>query len=262
MSGGVLHACIAVADGKARRVLVEASVHRPGGSFRPETLSSAMERGVMQLSTQPGFTSKPLGLTVRRLSLLSGAPTQMTLHALVQLPHLFCCLASPDFPEELAKRLCDELALQGLEHVSRAAIDVSSEGSAGTSFTHAAGPGPSDALASLLERHADPERVARLHRLSEIQQSAGETVDLVSENVSRLLSNADDIEALEEKSIALVHQSRMLHRGVREVRRTECCNLYKLRVLFGFGCALTTAGVTMLVLVLTHAITVTINPIN
>ena len=237
MSGGLLHACVGVADGweasvEARRaerawrhlVLLEASV--PGGSIgtdgvpiRPEALSRAMRRGVKQLPTQPGFVSRPLGLPVRRLSLLYNAsPTQMTLHALVQPPHLFCCLASPDFSEELAKRLCDELALLWLEEASRAAaIGLSSEGGtagtsdpglsegvAGASSTHAAahglsaGPGGlSDALAALLERHADPERQARLRRLSEIQQSASETIDLVNENVSRLLSNADDIDALE-----------------------------------------------------------------
>ena len=230
MSGGLLHACVGVADGweasvEARRaerawrhlVLLEASV--PGGCIgtdgvpiRPEALSRAMRRGVKQLPTQPGFVSRPLGLTVRRLSLRrSDSPTQMTLHALVQPPHLFCCLASPDFPEELAKRLCDELALLWLEEASRAAaIGLSSEGGtagtsdpglsegvAGASSTHAAGPDLPSALAALLERHADPERQARLRRLSEIQQSASETIDLVSENVSRLLSNADDIEALE-----------------------------------------------------------------
>jgi hypothetical protein len=346
----LLHACVGVADGwesnvEARRaehawrhlVLLEASV--PGGSIgtdgvpiRPEALSRAMRRGVKQLPTQPGFVSRPLGLTVRRLSLRrSDGPKQMTMHALVQPPHLFCCLASPDFPEELAKRLCDELALLWLEEGSRVArleegsswaanqISVSREGGGegGTSSTHAAGGpgGLSDALATLLERHADPERQARLRRLSEIQQSAGETIDLVNENVSRLLSNADDIEALEAtqhgqsavlavpqlatpaawdtrlpsgasaaqvtdvrlyervphsparltiqaKSVSLLHQSLALHRGVQEVRRTECCRMYKMNLLCGLGCALTTAGVTVLVLVLTHVITITINPNN
>ena len=352
MSSGVLHACVAVADGwessvEASRaehswrhlVLVEASV--PGGSIgpdgvpiRPDVLSRAMRRGVKQLPTQPGFVSMPLGLTVRRLSLLrNDAPTPMTLHALVQPPHLFCCLASPDFPEELAKRLCDELALLWLEVGSRAAISFSSEGGAagtsdpglseggaGASSTHAAahglsaGPGGlSDALAALLERHADPERQARLRRLSEIQQSASETIDLVNENVSRLLSNADDIDALEAtphaqsgpwaapqlgtprarpghwnpsnclgcssepppkpadstafdtiqaKSVSLLQQSLTLHRGAQEVRSTERCRLYKMNLLCGIGCVLTTAGVTVLVLVLTHAITITVNPIN
>ena len=233
MSGGLLHACVGVADGweasvEDRRtesawrhlVLLEASV--PGASLgtdgvpiqliQPAALSRAVRRGVKQLPTQPGFVSRPLGLTARRLSLRrSDSPTQMTLHALVQPPHLFCCLASPDFPEELAKRLCDELALLWLEEASRAAaISLSreggaagtsdpslSEGVAGASSTHAAGPDLPGALAALLERHADPERQARILRLCEIQQSASETVDLMSENVSRLLSNADDIEALE-----------------------------------------------------------------
>ena len=109
--------------------------------------------------------------------------------------------------------MCDELALLWLEERARLArreeersraanqISVGGEGGGegGTSSTHAArGPGSlSDALAALLERHADPERQARVLRLCEIQQSASETVDLMSENVSRLLSNADDIEALE-----------------------------------------------------------------
>ena len=232
MSGGLLHACVGVADGweasvEDRRaesawrhlVLLEASV--PGASIgtdgvpiQPAALSRAVRRGVMQLPTQPGFVSRPLGLTVRRLSLRrSDSPAQLTLHALVQPPHLFCCLGTPDFPEELAKRLCDELALLWLEERARLArreedrsraasqIGVGGEGGGegGTSSTHAArGPGGlSDALAALLERHADPERQARILRLGEIQQSASETVDLMSENVSRLLSNADDIEALE-----------------------------------------------------------------
>ena len=235
MSGGLLHACVGVADGweasvEDRRtesawrhlVLLEASV--PGASLgtdgvpiqliQPAALSRAVRRGVKQLPTQPGFVSRPLGLTARRLSLRrSDSPAQLTLHALVQPPHLFCCLGTPDFPEELAKRLCDELALLWLEERARLArreedrsraanqIGVGGEGGGegGTSSTHAArGPGGlSDALAALLERHADPERQARILRLCEIQQSASETVDLMSENVSRLLSNADDIEALE-----------------------------------------------------------------
>lgn len=265
----------------------------------------------------------------------SDSPAQMTLHALVQPPHLFCCLATPDFPEELAKRLCDELAMLWLEERvrlakreedrSRAAnqLGVGGEGGGegGTSSTHAArGPGGlSDALAALLERHADPERQERILRLCEIQQSASETVDLMSENVSRLLSNADDIEALEAtqhgyhsaalavpqlaaptwsarrfgpppprsqvqlvvfaaggdacvsvphpptrlplqaKSVSLLHQSLTLQRGVQEVRRAERCKLYKMNLLFGLGCVLTTAGLTVLVLVLTHVITITIN---
>ena len=355
MSGGLLHACVGVADGweasvEDRRaegawrhlVLLEASV--PGASIgtdgvpiQPAALSRAVRRGVKQLPTQPGFVSRPLGLTVRRLSLRrSDSPAQMTLHALVQPPHLFCCLGTPDFPEELAKRLCDELALLWLEERARLArreedrsraanqIGVGGEGGGegGTSSTHAArGPGGlSDALAALLERHADPERQARILRLCEIQQSASETVDLMSENVSRLLSNADDIEALEAtqhghrsaalwrcrsspprppgtrgvsgrlrpghrcsswcvrqavprvsvphpparltlqaKSVALLHQSLTLQRGVQEVRRAARCKHYKMNLLCGLGCVLTTAGLTVLVLVLTHVITITIN---
>lgn len=359
MSGGLLHACVGVADGweasvEDRRtesawrhlVLLEASV--PGASLgtdgvpiQPAALSRAVRRGVKQLPTQPGFVSRPLGLTARRLSLRrSDSPAQLTLHALVQPPHLFCCLGTPDFPEELAKRLCDELALLWLEERARLArreedrsraanqIGVGGEGGGegGTSSTHAArGPGGlSDALAALLERHADPERQARILRLCEIQQSASETVDLMSENVSRLLSNADDIEALEAtqhglskcglggaaarrpgrlgrtafraasarvtgaqrvvcaaagdacecappagwmhraltlqaKSVSLLHQSLTLQRGVQEVRRAARCKLYKMNLLCGLGCVLTTAGLTVLVLVLTHAVTITIN---
>ena len=47
--------------------------------------------------------------------------------------------------------------------------------------------------------------------------------------------------------------------GRWEVRRAARCKLYKMNLLCGLGCVLTTAGLTVLVLVLTHAITITIN---
>ena len=64
---------------------------------------------------------------------------------------------------------------------------------------------------------------------------------------------------LQAKSVALLHQSLTLQRGVQEVRRAARCQHYKMNLLCGLGCVLTTAGLTVLVLVLTHVITITIN---
>ena len=46
------------------------------------------------------------------------------------------------------------------------------------------------------------------------------------------------------------------------MRRTECCRLYKQNLLCGLACTVTTAGVTVLVLLLTHVITITTDPTN
>ena len=252
----VLCGCVASAEGGAKKqVLVEACTVETASERQHR---AALRKQLAPLPAQPTFVSKQIDRQGRRLSLVaSGSPEPATMHALIRPPLLFCCLAMPDFPDALARRLCEEKATEwGDDARSRPSTCSSSSSSAAAAAAAAADaprPGLSArALQSLLERHGNPERVARLNQIADIQQSTEEVQSLVGDNLARLLSNADDLEALEDKSTTLLERSRELHRGAREVRRSACCKEYKLRLLIGLFCGGAVAAGAVLTLVLTH----------
>ena len=257
----LLHGSVVARDDK-RRIVVQACA--PGCTLKPSALQSVVLRASTTLPTQPGFVSKEIFLSGRRLTSLgvdsSGdQPSQLWLHALVRASHIFCCVASSEFPYELARRFCNEMSLQwGDDGRPNAAVGGASASTSGSlsprvgqalAFLHSA-----QALEFLLAQHADPQRVARHRRVNEIQRNAHEVSGIMSDSMSRMLTTADDLEALEDKSTTLLHRSQALHRSARVVRRTACCRKYKLRILLGCGCLFATAAVALVVLVLTHTV--------
>ena len=235
----ILAGCISTIEGGKKRVLIEASTPGSPASHR-DSLRKLLNSVPAQ---QPGFVTKSVDRLGRRLSLIVGEATPpVTLHVLVQPPLMFGCLASPSLAESLARRACEEIALLWGDDAS---------GSRPSTSSAAAQPAPTvstEALAALLERHADPERLTRLNRVAEIQAEAEETAALVSENVAHMLSHADDLEALEDKSTSLLHRSRALQRDATSLRRTSCCREYKLRIVLCVLGTLGTGGIVVLVL--------------
>lgn len=237
----ILAGCVAALERGKKRVLVEADTHGSSASHR-DSLRKLLSSVPAQ---QPGFVTKSVDRLGRRLSLIVGEATpQVTLHVLVRPPLMFGCLTSPTLSEILARRACEEIALLWGDDASGSRPSTSTSSAADQPAT----PVSAEALATLLERHADPERLARLNRIADIQAEAEETAALVSENVAHMLSHADDLEALEDKSTSLLHQSRALQRDATNLRRSSCCREYKLRIVLGVFGTLGAGGAVVLVL--------------
>ena len=136
-----------------------------------------------------------------------GLRSSQTVHVLVQDGLAYACVATPSFPDAVARRFCTAAA-----DAWRAAVE------SGTTQTFAA-----VALPALLERYCDPDHSSRAESVQSISSAVDEVRQIMQSNVSNLLQNREDLERLEDKSTRLLSEANQFERSGASIRRRQCC---------------------------------------
>ena len=191
---------------------IDASLSGPGAFVRRSVTPAYI--------AMPGFHSRQAErLGLRRLS-------SLTMHVLVRDGCAFACVATPSFPDAVARRFCTAAA-----DAWKAAVEERA------TATFAA-----VTLRALLERYADADHSSRAESVQSLSSAVDDVKDLMRSNVSALLQNRDDLEALEDRSTRLLSEAATFERSGRDVRRRQCCRDMKARAVLVCLLVLLVAG--------------------
>ena len=196
---------------------IDASLSGPGAFVRRSVTPAYI--------AMPGFHSRQAErLGLRRLS-------SLTVHVLVRDGCAFACVATPSFPDAVARRFCTAAA-----DAWKAAVEERA------TATFAA-----VTLRALLERYADADHSSRAESVQSLSSAVDDVKDLMRSNVSALLQNRDDLEALEDRSTRLLSEAATFERSGRDVRRRQCCRDMKARAVFACLLVLLAAGAAVVI---------------
>ena len=152
---------------------IDASLSGPGAFVRRSVTPAYI--------AMPGFHSRQAErLGLRRLS-------SLTVHVLVRDGCAFACVATPSFPDAVARRFCTAAA-----DAWKAAVEERA------TATFAA-----VTLRALLERYADADHSSRAESVQSLSSAVDDVKDLMRSNVCSP-PNRDDLEALEDRSTRLL----------------------------------------------------------
>ncbi|KAL1500196.1 hypothetical protein AB1Y20_012865 [Prymnesium parvum] len=87
-------------------------------------------------------------------------------------------------------------------------------------------------LEQLMQRHSNPERIARASQVAEVVVVVQETAGIMQDNLARLLANYEDVDALADKSAQLMEQSQFLHAAARQLKVNKCRQNWKMNLCF------------------------------
>ena len=190
---------------------IDASLSGPGAFVRRSVTPAYI--------AMPGFHSRQAERLGLRLS-------SLTVHVLVRDGCAFACVATPSFPDAVARRFCTAAA-----DAWKAAVEERA------TATFAA-----VTLRALLERYADADHSSRAESVQSLSSAVDDVKDLMRSNVSALLQNRDDLEALEDRSTRLLSEAATFERSGRDVRRRQCCRDMKARAVLVCLLVLLVAG--------------------
>ena len=83
--------------------------------------------------------------------------------------------------------------------------------------------------------------------MQSLSSAVDDVKDLMRSNVSALLQNRDDLEALEDRSTRLLSEAAAFERSGRDVRRRQCCRDMKARAVLACLLVLLVAGAAVAV---------------
>ena len=78
--------------------------------------------------------------------------------------------------------------------------------------------------------------------MQSLSSAVDDVKDLMRSNVSSMLQNRDDLEALEDRSTRLLSEAATFERSGRDVRRRQCCRDMKARAVLACLLVLLVAG--------------------
>lgn len=101
-------------------------------------------------------------------------------------------------------------------------------------------------LEQLLREQNSPERLARVRRVTAVQDATREVASVLEESIDRVLATGQNLEELEDKSEWLLAQATTFRRVAREQRRLQCCKSLKMTMIIGLPlCVLLAVGVLL-----------------
>ena len=262
-----LYACI-ICDDMVRSEAASAEL--------PPSLTASLRSAALRCegSTQSGISFVARDEVVRRRASLVGPsrwsssstlPTAVRVHVLRRHGHAFAVITLQALEETFASRFCEEACAQYaravMEAASRRGSHPSSDGASASAAVSqwswrrrrresavdaeaARAPDFADSLRSLLAAHGNPQRLARLRRVRDIDAEANEVANVMSDAVDHALATQANLDDLEDKSEWLLAQATAFKRSTRRVRCIYMRRNFKCALCLGaFALLMTAMGV-------------------